>query len=157
MTVRQNANNVNALFRQALGKSAIDIDPDIAAYIDDAIDTAIDTATDTITAAYTAAIAAALTAVNVSIVTPETTTVTLQPCPVTYDFGTAAELTLTVTDTTHYHFTFTCPSNAATVLTLTGITGEAGDYETLEAGATYEVDVWNGIAVYNKLEVEPIT
>ena len=153
MTVRQNANNVNALFRQALGKSAIDIDPDIAAYIDDAIDTA----TDTITAAYTAAIAAALTAVNVSIVTPESTTVTLQPCPVTYDFGTAAELALTVTDTTHYHFTFTCPSNAATVLTLTGITGEAGDYETLEAGATYEVDIWNGIAVYNKLEVEPIT
>lgn len=148
MTVRQNANNVNALFRQALGKSATDIDPDIAAYVDDAIDTA----TDTITAAYTAAIAAALTAINVSILTPEETTLTLQPCPITYSFGEVAELTLTVTATSQYHFMFTCPSAAATVLTLSGITGMAGD-TTLEAGKTYEVDIWAGIAFFKEIEV----
>lgn len=148
MNVRQNANNVNALFRQALGKSATDIDPDIAAYVDDAIDTA----TDTITAAYTAAIAAALTAINVSILTPEETTLTLQPCPITYSFGEVAELTLTVTATSQYHFMFTCPSAAATVLTLIGITGMAGD-TTLEAGKTYEVDIWAGIAFFKEIEV----
>lgn len=152
MTVRQNATNVNALFRQAIGKSASDIDPDIAAYIDDAIDAA----SETITAAYTAAIAAALTAVNVSILSPESTTVTLQPCPVTYSFGEVAELTLTVTATSQYHFMFSCPSNAATVLTLTGITGTTGD-STLEAGKTYEVDVWAGIAYYKEIEVIPVT
>ena len=151
MTVRQNANNVNLLFRQALGKSATNIDPDVAAYIADAIDTA----TETITAAYTAAIASALTAVNVSILEPEETTLTLQPCPVTYNFGEAAELTLTVTATSQYHFMFTCPTSAATVLTLTGITGKTGDF-MLEAGGTYEVDVWAGIAYFNKIEVTTV-
>ena len=38
---------------------------------------------------------------------------------------------------------------------ITGITGEAGD-TTLEAGAYYEVDIWNGIAMYSKIEVTAV-
>lgn len=92
-------------------------------------------------------------AAEVSVVTPSSgSTFTLQPCPVTYSFGEKAELTLTVTATSQYHFMFTCPSGAATVLTMTGITGKTGD-STLEAGKTYEVDVWAGIAHFKELEI----
>ena len=92
----------------------------------------------------------------ISVVTNASTTLTLSPCPVTYKWGEAASLTLTVTATSQYHFMFTCPSGAATVLTLNGITGTTGD-TTLEAGATYEVDVWAGIALYRKVEVTAVT
>ena len=68
---------------------------------------------------------------------------------------TKAELTLTVTATSQYHFMFSCPSGAATVLTLTGITGKTGDY-TLAAGKTYEVDVWAGIALFTEIEVTAV-
>jgi len=96
-------------------------------------------------------------AAEVSIVAPSSgNTFTLDPCPVTYNFGEKAELTVTVTATTQYHFMFSCPSSAATVLTITGITGKTGD-TTLEAGGTYEVDVWAGIAFIKKLEVEAVT
>lgn len=96
-------------------------------------------------------------AAEVSIVTPSSgNTFTLDPCPVTYSFGEMAELTVTVTATTQYHFMFSCPSSTATVLTITGITGKAGD-TTLEAGGTYEVDIWAGIAFIQKLEVEAVT
>ena len=81
---------------------------------------------------------------------------TLTPCPTTYNFGESASLTLVVTATTQYHFMFSCPSGAATVLSITGITGTTGD-TTLEAGATYEVDVWAGIAYYKKIEVTAVT
>lgn len=90
-----------------------------------------------------------------TVVTDAATTVTLLPCPTTYSFGEQAELTLTVTADSQYHFMFTCPSGAATVLTLTGITGKTGD-STLEAGKTYEVDVWAGIAYFKAIEVTAV-
>ena len=94
---------------------------------------------------------------EVVVITPASgTTFTLQPCPVTYSFGEMAELTVTVTANTQYHFMFSCPSSAATVLTIVGNTGTAGD-TTLEAGATYEVDVWAGIALFRKIEVTAAT
>lgn len=93
---------------------------------------------------------------EVSIVTPASgSTFTLDPCPVTYAFGEKAELTVTVTATSQYHFSFSCPSGTATVLTITGETGRAGD--TIEAGKTYEVDVWNGISLVKAVEVTPVT
>ena len=88
---------------------------------------------------------------EVSILSPAGSTLTLSPCPVTYAFGEKAELTLTVTATSQYHFSFTCPSGAATLLTINGITGTAGD--TPAAGKTYEVDVWNGIALFMEVVV----
>ena len=96
------------------------------------------------------------TAGQVSVVTPASgSTFTLDPCPVTYSFGEKAELTLTVTATTQYHFMFSCPSGAATVLTMNGITGTSGD--TLAAGKTYEVDIWAGIAFVKEIEVTAVT
>lgn len=80
-------------------------------------------------------------------------TLTLDPCPVTYSFGEKSEINVTVTATTQYHFSFTCPSGAATVLTMTGVTGIAGD--TLAAGKSYEVDIWDGIALI--MEVEAVS
>lgn len=168
----QNSKNVNSLFNQAIGRSAEpEIDPDVKEYVDDSIDAAVEevttaytaaiaSAVSDITTAYTAAIATALStalaAIPVTIVTPQTTTVTLDPVPVTYEFGEAAELTLTVTSTSLYHFSFSCPSAAATVLTINGITGTTGD-NILEADCYYEVDIWNGIAYYKKIEVETVT
>ena len=81
-------------------------------------------------------------------------TITLDPCPVTYSFGEKSEITVTVTATTQYHFSFTCPSGAATVLTMTGVTGIAGD--TPAAGKSYEVDIWDGIALITKIEVTAV-
>lgn len=81
---------------------------------------------------------------TVTVETPASgSTFTLDPCPVTYLFGEKAELTVTVTASSQYHFAFSCPSSAATVLTITGETMRCGD--TLEAGKMYEVDVWAGI------------
>lgn len=95
-------------------------------------------------AAAEAAAASAAAAAQVTVVTPAAgASFTLDPCPVTYSFGERAELTLTMTATTQYHFMFTCPSSAATVLTMAGIT-KTGD--ELAAGGIYEVDVWAGIA-----------
>ena len=95
-------------------------------------------------------------AAEVSVVTPASgTTFTLQPCPVTYVFGERAELTVTVTATSQYHFSFSCPSGTATVLTITGETYRMGD--TLEAGETYEVDVWAGITRISKLDGSAVT
>ena len=92
---------------------------------------------------------------EVSVVTPASTTVTLSPCPVTYAFGEAAALNLTVTATSQYHFSFSCPSASVTVLTLNGITGTAGD--DIEAGGTYEVDVWAGTAFIKEIEITAVT
>lgn len=94
-------------------------------------------------------------AIHPSVITPASgSTFTLDPCPVTYDFGEMAELTVTVTADTQYHFAFECPSSAATVLTMTGITGTCGD--TVEAGKRYEVDVWAGVAVIIETEVTAV-
>ena len=82
-------------------------------------------------------------------------TATLSPFPITYDFGEIAELNLTLTSTTLYHFAFTCPTNTPTILSMSGISGTTGD-ATLEAGAYYEVDVWNGIALIAKVEVTSV-
>lgn len=90
----------------------------------------------------------------VQVLTPTTTTMILQPCPVTYNFGEVAELTVTVTTDTEYHFMYTCPTNTATVITINGITGTAGD--TPEADKTYEVDVWAGIALTKEVEVTAV-
>lgn len=95
-------------------------------------------------------------AAEVSVVTPASgSTFTLQPCPVTYNFGEKAELTVTVTANSQYHFMFSCPSGAATVLTMNGITGTAGD--TLAAGKTYEVDVWAGVAFIKEIEITAVS
>ena len=156
MSVNQNSGNVNSLFNQAIGRSTEpEIDPDVKEYVDDAIDDAIETITAAYTAAISTALNTALAAIPVTIVTPETTNVTLEPAPVTYEFGEVAELTVTVTSTTLYHFSFVCPSAAATVLTINGITGTTGD-DTLEADNYYEVDIWNGIAIFQKLTVTEV-
>lgn len=95
-------------------------------------------------------------AAEVSVVTPASgSTFTLQPCPVTYNFGERAELTLTVTATTQYHFMFSCPSSAATVLTITGETMRCGD--ELEPGETYEVDIWAGITRVSVVDGTAVT
>lgn len=95
-------------------------------------------------------------AAEVSVVTPASgSTFTLQPCPVTYNFGEKAELTVTVNATSQFHFMFSCPSGGATVLTMNGITGTSGD--TLAAGKTYEVDIWAGIAFVKEIEVTAVT
>ena len=94
--------------------------------------------------------------IPVSIVSPASgTSFTLQPCPVTYNFGEKAELTVTVTATSQYHFMFSCPSGTPTVLTMNGITGTSGD--SLEAGKTYEVDIWAGVALIKEVVVTPVT
>lgn len=144
MSVNQNSGNVNSLFNQAIGRSEEpDIDPEVKEYIDDAIDDAVEIITAAYTAAISTALNTALAAIPVTIEEPEESTLTLQPCPVTYSFGERAELTLTITATSQYHFMFTCPANAATVLTITGEIMRCGD--ALEAGKSYEVDIWAGI------------
>ena len=96
------------------------------------------------------------TELPVSVITPSSgNTFTLLPCPVTYSFGEMALLTVTVTATSQYHFMFESPSSAATVLTMNGITGTTGD--EVEAGKTYEVDVWAGIALIKAVEVTAVT
>ena len=90
----------------------------------------------------------------VSILSPNVTTLELQPCPITYKWGEVASLTLTVTAITQYHFMFTCPAGSATTLTLTGITGTEGD--ELAAGKTYEVDIWAGIAMIREMDITPV-
>lgn len=86
------------------------------------------------------------------ILSPAGNTHTLLPCPFSYAFGEKAELNVTVTATSEYHFSFSCPSGTPTVLTITGATNTAGDV-ILEAGEYYEVNVWDGIALYRKVEV----
>lgn len=95
-----------------------------------------------------------ITSPTVTVLTPAGDTHTLKPCPVTYSFGEKTELSVTVTADTQYHFMFSCPSSAATVLTMTGITGSSGD--TLTAGKTYEVDIWAGIALIKEIEVTAV-
>lgn len=90
---------------------------------------------------------------EVTIIRPASgNTFTLEPCPVTYAFGEKAELTVTVTANSEYHFSFSCPAGTPTVLTILGATTSAGD-DTLEAGGYYEINIWDGIALYRKLEV----
>ena len=86
------------------------------------------------------------------ILSPAGNTHTLLPCPFSYAFGEKAELNITVTATSEYHFSFSCPAGTPTVLTMTGATATAGDV-ILEAGGYYEVNVWNGVALYRKVEV----
>lgn len=156
MSVNQNSGNVNNLFNQALGRSTDpEIDPEVKAYIDDAIDAAVDDITTAYTAAIAAALSTALAAIPVTIITPETTTVELQPCPVTYAFGEVAAITVTVTGTTHYHFSFKSPAAAATIVTINGITAYAGDEP--EADKYYEVDIWHGIAVYQEIDATEVS
>ena len=89
------------------------------------------------------------------IITPSSgNTFTLLPYPFSYSFGEMATLTVTVTATSQFHFMFSCPSGAATVLTMTGITGtDTKNSDTVEAGKTYEVDIWAGIALVKEIEV----
>jgi len=86
------------------------------------------------------------------ILSPAGNTHTLLPCPFSYAFGEKAELNITVTATSEYHFSFSCPAGTPTVMTMTGATATAGDV-ILEAGGYYEVNVWNGVALYRKVEV----
>ena len=86
------------------------------------------------------------------ILSPAGNTHTLLPCPFSYAFGEKAELNITVAATSEYHFSFSCPVGTPTVLTMTGATATAGDV-VLEAGGYYEVNVWNGVALYRKVEV----
>ena len=91
---------------------------------------------------------------TVTVLSPTDNTLTLLPCPTTYNFGEKSELTVTVTADTEYHFMFSCPSGTPTVLTMNGITGRSGD--TIVAGKTYEVDIWAGIALIKELEVTTV-
>lgn len=91
----------------------------------------------------------------VTVLTPLTTIMTLEPCPVTYNFGEQSELTLTVTATSQYHFMFSCPSASATVLSTPGITGYTG--ADIEAGKTYECDIWAGIRYLKEIEITAVT
>ena len=100
------------------------------------------------------AAAAASPSVNTAYIAVSEPVVTLDPCPVTYDFGECDELTVTVTATTQYHFSFVCPSATPTILTMNGITGTSGD--TPEAGKRYEVDIWNGVALIKNIEVTAV-
>ena len=103
-------------------------------------------------------IAAALesgAAAAVTVIEPEATELELEPCPKTYKWGEVAELSVTVTADSQYHFMFTCPSDAATVLTITGETVRCGD--TLETGKTYEVDIWAGITRICEVDGEAVT
>lgn len=79
----------------------------------------------------------------------------IDPCPTTYDFGTLAALTITGLNGGNgkgqYRFSFSCPSASTTVLTFPSGVRRAGD-TTLEAGAYYEVDIWNKIARIKKIE-----
>ena len=86
------------------------------------------------------------------ILSPTGNTHTLLPCPFSYAFGEKAELNITVTANSEYHFSFSCPVGTPTVLTMTGVTATSGDV-ILEAGGYYEVNVWNGVALYRKVEV----
>ena len=96
----------------------------------------------------------ALAMATVTVLSPTDNTLTLLPCPTTYNFGEKSELTVTVTADTEYHFMFSCPSGTPTVLTMNGITGRSGD--TIVAGKTYEVDIWAGIALIKELEVTTV-
>ena len=86
------------------------------------------------------------------ILSPAGNTHTLLPCPFSYAFGEKAELNVTVTAASEYHFSFSCPAGTPTVLTMTGATATSGDV-ILEAGGYYEVNVWDGVALYRKIEV----
>ena len=86
------------------------------------------------------------------ILSPAGNTHTLLPCPFSYAFGEKAELNITVTANSEYHFSFSCPVGTPTVLTMTGATATSGDV-ILEAGGYYDINVWNGVALYRKLEV----
>ena len=86
------------------------------------------------------------------ILSPAGNTHTLLPCPFSYAFGEKAELNITVTANSEYHFSFSCPVGTPTVLTMTGVTDTSGDV-ILEAGGYYEINVWNGVALYRKIEV----
>lgn len=86
------------------------------------------------------------------ILSPAGNTHTLLPCPFSYAFGEKAELNITVTANSEYHFSFSCPAGTPTVLTMTGATATSGDV-ILEAGGYYEINIWNGVALYRKVEV----
>lgn len=86
------------------------------------------------------------------ILSPAGNTHTLLPCPFSYAFGEKAELNITVTANSEYHFSFSCPAGTPTMLTMTGATATSGDV-ILEAGGYYEINVWNGVALYRKVEV----
>lgn len=156
MSVVQNSGNVNSLFNQAIGRSnESDIDPEVKEYIDDAIEDAVETITAAYTAAIQTALNTALAAIPVTIEEPTETTVALDPVPVTYVWGEEAALTLTVTSGTQYHFKFSCPSSAATLVTITDENSQtvpvSGD--TLEAGKTYECDIWDNVAIFHEVVI----
>ena len=69
---------------------------------------------------------------------------TLSPYPITYKWGELGLLLITVSATSQYRFMFTCPQSDVTYLEIDGVTRTIGD--ELEAGSTYIVDIWGGIA-----------
>lgn len=76
------------------------------------------------------------------------TDVILEPMPKAYIFPEMASLTISLTEgkkTEMYHFLFVS-GETATTLTLNGIT-VATDSASVEASKTYEVDIWNQIAI----------
>ena len=80
--------------------------------------------------------------------TAEDTDVVLEPMPKAYIFPEMASLTVSLTEgkeTEMYHFLFVS-DETATTLTLNGIT-VATDSASVEASKTYEVDIWNQIAI----------
>lgn len=84
----------------------------------------------------------------------------ISPLPTSYNFGTKNSVTVNVSADAQYRFMFTCPVGLPTVLTMNGVTETYGD--DIEAGKTYIVDIWSGIATiaekgqYTKDDVVPI-
>lgn len=81
---------------------------------------------------------------TVTVISSAAASLTLQPYPVTYDFGLKSGLTVNVSGNTRYMFMFKSPEGAACNLTINGVEETTGD--TVEAGKTSIVEVWNGIA-----------
>lgn len=75
---------------------------------------------------------------------------TLNPCPITYEFGTRSLLTVTMSEPSHYHFSFISPVGTPTVLTMNGVAWTSGD--EIEADKYYEVDVWNAVALIKAID-----
>lgn len=84
--------------------------------------------------------------------TADDTDVILEPMPKAYIFPEMVSLTISLTEGKEkemYHFSVTSGATALT-LTLNGIT-VATDSASVEASKTYEVDIWNQIAIVREV------
>lgn len=76
------------------------------------------------------------------------TEVTIEPAPKAYIFPEMSSLTVSLAagkESEAYHFKFTS-GTTATTLTINGVTAATG-CDNVEASKTYEVDIWDGVAI----------